>query len=94
MSGAQIGTMFGQRNERRVSTVGRMSDAIPFVKAALFAGAAAALVLAASQLRAKNRQIADVTQSIEDQLDALDAATREAVVARLTADEVARVRAS
>lgn len=58
----------------------------------LFAAAAAALVFAAYQLREKHEQADLAVQNIHDQLDALDPATRAAVVARLTSEEVQKVR--
>ena len=41
--------------------------------------------------RDKHREAEAVVQNIHDQLDALDPATRAAVVARLTSDEVKKV---
>jgi hypothetical protein len=56
------------------------------LRAALLAAAAAALVAAAAQLREK-RMLADQTVAeIEDQIAALDPATRAAVLGRLTSD--------
>jgi hypothetical protein len=43
-------------------------------------------------LREKHHEAEAVVQNIHDQLDALDPATRAAVVARLTSDEVKKVR--
>jgi hypothetical protein len=64
----------------------------PTVRAALLAAAAVALAAAAVQLRGK-RQMAELTaDSIQAQLDALDPVTRAAVITRLTADEVKKVR--
>lgn len=60
--------------------------------AALLAVAAAALAAAACLLREKHQEAAAAVQNIQDQLDALDPATRAAVIARLTSDEVKRVR--
>ena len=40
----------------------------------------------------RHQQAEAVVQNIQDQLDALDPATRAAVVARLTSDEVKKVR--
>ena len=56
------------------------------------AAAAAALAFAAYQLREKHKEAEAVVQNIHDQLDALYPATRAAVVARLTSDEVKKVR--
>ena len=62
------------------------------IRAALLAVAAVLLAAAAVQLRDK-RQVAEFTvQNIHDQLDALDPVTRAAVVARLSSDEVKKVR--
>jgi hypothetical protein len=62
------------------------------VRAVLLAAVAAALAAAAYQLREKH-QVAELSaQDIHDQLDALDPATRAAVIARLTSDEVHKVR--
>ena len=61
------------------------------IRAALLA-AAAALAAAAYLLREKHQEAGAAVQNIEDQLDALDPATRAAVVARLTSDEVKKVR--
>jgi hypothetical protein len=62
------------------------------IRAALLAAAAVALVAAAYLLREKHQEAAAAVDNIQDQLDALDPATRAAVVARLTSDEVKKVR--
>ena len=62
------------------------------IRAALLAAAAAALAAAAFQFREKHQEAELTVQSIHDQLDALDPVTRAAVVARLTSDEVKKVR--
>jgi hypothetical protein len=56
------------------------------LRVALFAAAAAAFIAAALQLREKRATVEMTAQGIEDQLNALDPATRAAVVARLGAD--------
>jgi len=62
------------------------------IRAALLVAAAVALAVAAAQLREK-RQLADLTvENIREQLDALDPVTRAAVIARLSSDEVKKVR--
>jgi hypothetical protein len=62
------------------------------IRAALLAAAAALLAVAAAQLREKH-QVADLTvENIHEQLDALDPVTRAAVIARLSSDEVKKVR--
>jgi len=63
-----------------------------FIRAALLVAAAFILAAAAAQLRDK-RETAELTvEDIHEQLDALDPATRAAVVAKLSADEVKKVR--
>ena len=62
------------------------------IRAALLVAAAAILAAAAAQLRDK-RQTAELTvDNIHEQLDALDPVTRAAVIARLSSDEVQKVR--
>jgi hypothetical protein len=69
-----------------------MSFSPRLIRAVLLVAAAVALVVAAAQLREK-RQLADLTvESIHQQLDALDPVTRAAVIARLSSDEVKKVR--
>jgi hypothetical protein len=68
-----------------------MNSPTRLIRVLLLAAAAAALAFAAAQLREKHQEAADAVQSIHDQLDALDPATRAAVVARLTSDEVQKV---
>jgi len=63
-----------------------------FIRAALLVAAAFILAAAAAQLRDK-RETAELTvEDIHEQIDALDPATRAAVVAKLSADEVKKVR--
>ena len=69
-----------------------MGSSTRIIRAALLAAAGVALAFAAYQLREKHLEADAAVQNIQDQLDALDPATRAAVVARLTADEVQRVR--
>jgi len=71
-----------------------MGSSTQIMRAALLAAAAAALVAAAFLLREKHHEAEAAVQNIQDQLDALDPATRAAVIARLTTDEVKRVRGS
>ena len=71
-----------------------MGSSTQIMRAALLAAAAAALVAAAFLLREKHHEAEAAVQDIQDQLDALDPATRAAVIARLTSDEVKRVRGS
>ena len=62
------------------------------IRAALLLATAVALVVAAAQLRDK-RQTAELTvENIEEQINALDPVTRAAVIARLSSDEVKKVR--
>ena len=69
-----------------------MSLSPRITKAALLATAAAALAAAAYQVRGKHQEAELTVQSIHDQLDALDPVSRAAVVTKLTADEVKKVR--
>ena len=62
------------------------------IRAVLLVAAAAALAVAAYQLREKHQEAELAVQNIHDQLDALDPATRAAVITRLTAEEVKKVR--
>ena len=62
------------------------------IRAVLLAAAGVALAVAAYQLREKHQEAELAVQNIHDQLDALDPATRAAVIARLTSDEVKKVR--
>ena len=62
------------------------------IRALLLASAAAALAAAAYQLREKHLEADEAVQAIHDQLDALDPVTRTAVIARLTSQEVKKVR--
>jgi hypothetical protein len=69
-----------------------MGSSPRLIRAALLVAAAIALAAAAVQIREK-RQTAELTvENIQAQLDALDPATRAAVIARLTSDEVKKVR--
>jgi hypothetical protein len=69
-----------------------MGSSTRIIRALLLAAAAAVLATAAYQLREKHQEADLVVQNIHDQLDALDPATRAAVVARLTSEEVKKVR--
>ena len=68
-----------------------MSVPARIIRGALLAAAAAVLAAAAYQLREKHQEAELTVQNIHDQLDALDPATRAAVVGRLTSDEVIKV---
>ncbi|HME02856.1 MAG TPA: hypothetical protein VKG38_07455 [Solirubrobacteraceae bacterium] len=69
-----------------------MSPSTRIIRAVLLMAAAAILAAAAVQLRDK-RQTAELTvENIQEQLDALDPVTRAAVIARLSSDEVKKVR--
>lgn len=69
-----------------------MNPSTRIIRAALLAVAAVLLAAAAVQLRDK-RRVAELTvQNIHEQLDALDPVTRAAVAARLSSDEVKKVR--
>jgi hypothetical protein len=69
-----------------------MGSSTRIIRAVLLAAAAAVLAAAAYQLREKHLEADLAVQNIHDQLDALDPATRAAVVARLTSEEVKKVR--
>ena len=69
-----------------------MGSSTRIIRAVLLAAAAAVLAAAAYQLREKHQEADLAVQNIHDQLDALDPATRAAVVARLTSEEVKKVR--
>ena len=69
-----------------------MGSSKRIIQAALLAAAAVALTAAAYLLREKHQEADAAVQTIQDQLDALDPAQRAAVIARLTSDEVKRVR--
>ena len=69
-----------------------MGSSTRIIRAAMLAAAAEALAAAAYLLREKHQEAEDAVENIQDQLDALDPATRAAVVARLTSDEVKKVR--
>ncbi len=69
-----------------------MNSSTRIIRAALLAAAAAALAAAAYLLRERHQEAEAAVQNIQDQLDDLDPATRAAVIARLTSDEVKRVR--
>jgi len=69
-----------------------MGSSPRLIRAVLLVAAAIALAAAAVQIREK-RQTADLTvETIQAQLDALDPVTRAAVIARLSSDEVKKVR--
>jgi hypothetical protein len=69
-----------------------MSSSTRIIRAALLAAAGVALAAAAYLLREKHQEADVAVQDIQDQLDALDPATRAVVIARLTSDEVKKVR--
>jgi hypothetical protein len=69
-----------------------MGSSKRIIQAVLLAAAATALAAAAYLLREKHLEAEVAVQTIQDQLDALDPATRAAVIARLTSDEVKKVR--
>ena len=62
------------------------------MRAVLLVAAAAALAAAAYQLREKHMEADQAVRAIHDKLDALDPVTRAAVIARLTSQEVKKVR--
>jgi hypothetical protein len=62
------------------------------IRAALLVATAVVLVVAAVQLRDKRQMAEETVEDIHAQLDALDPVTRAAVIARLSSDEVKKVR--
>jgi hypothetical protein len=62
------------------------------IRAALLVAAAIALAAAAFVLREKYQTGEQAVEDIQAQLDALDPATRAAVIAKLSSDEVKKVR--
>lgn len=64
----------------------------PTWRAILLAAAAVVLAAAAIQIPRKRQTAELAVESIKAQLDALDPVTRAAVIARLGADEVKKVR--
>jgi hypothetical protein len=62
-----------------------------FLRAALLVAAAAALALAATQLREKHQEVSLTVDDIEGQIAALDPATRAAVLARVGLDSAKAV---
>ena len=68
-----------------------MSSSTRTFRAVLLAAAAVTLGAAAFLLREKHQEAEAAVQNIQDQLDALDPATRAAVIARLTSAEVKKV---
>ena len=71
-----------------------MGSSKRIIQAVLLAAAAEALAAVGYLLREKLHEAEAAVQTIQDQLDALDPAQRAAVIARLTSDEVKRVRGS
>jgi hypothetical protein len=69
-----------------------MSPSTRIIRAALLVAAAAVLAAAAAKLRGKRQAARLTVDSIHEQLDALDPVTRAAVIARLSSDEVKKVR--
>jgi hypothetical protein len=62
------------------------------IRVALLVATAVVLLAAAVQLREMHDTAELTADNIQDQLDALDPVTRAAVIARLTSDEVKKVR--
>jgi hypothetical protein len=69
-----------------------MISSTRIIRAALLVAAAAVLAFAAVQLRDKHQTAELTVDDIHAQLDALDPVTRAAVIARLSSDEVQKVR--
>jgi hypothetical protein len=62
------------------------------IRAVLLVAAAIALAVAAVQIGEKRQTAESTVENIQAQLDALDPVTRAAVIARLSSDEVKKVR--
>jgi hypothetical protein len=62
------------------------------IRVALLVATAVVLLAAAVQLREMHDTAELTVDNIEEQLDALDPVTRAAVIARLSSDEVKKVR--
>ncbi len=62
------------------------------IRVALLVAAAAILAAAAAQLRDKRKTAELTVEDIHEQLDALDPVSRAAVIAKLSSDEVKKVR--
>jgi hypothetical protein len=62
------------------------------IRVALLVAAAVVLAAAAAQLRDMHQTAELTVENIHEQLDALDPASRAAVIARLSSDEVKKVR--
>ena len=69
-----------------------MNSSTRIIRAALLVAAAAVLAAAAAQLRDKHRTAELTVDNIHEQLNSLDPVTRAAVIARLSSDEVKKVR--
>jgi hypothetical protein len=69
-----------------------MTSSKRIFRAVLLVAAAAALAAVAVQLRSKRNTAELTVENIHEQLDALDPVTRAAVIARLSSDEVKKVR--
>jgi len=69
-----------------------MSLSPRLIRAALLVATAVALAAAAFQIREKRQTADQAVDAIQAQLDALDPVTRAAVIARLSSDEVKKVR--
>jgi len=62
------------------------------IRVGLLVAAAAILAAAAAQLRDKRKTAELTVENIHEQLDALDPVSRAAVIAKLSSDEVKKVR--
>jgi hypothetical protein len=69
-----------------------LNPSMRIIRAVLLVAAAAILAAAAVQLRDKRHTAELTVENIHEQLDALDPVTRAAVIARLSSDEVRKVR--
>ena len=69
-----------------------MTSSTRIIRAVLLVAVAAAAAVAVVQLRGRKKTAELTAENIHEQLDALDPVTRAAVIARLSSDEVQKVR--
>ncbi|MGO8884905.1 MAG: hypothetical protein ACLPUO_26850 [Streptosporangiaceae bacterium] len=69
-----------------------MTSSTRIIRAVLLVAVAAAAAVAVVQLRGRKKTAELAAENIHEQLDALDPVTRAAVIARLSSDEVQKVR--
>ena len=69
-----------------------MTSSTRIIRAVLLVAVAAAAAVAVVQLCGRKKTAELAAENIHEQLDALDPVTRAAVIARLSSDEVQKVR--